>query len=121
MCHFLLPTAPSDLHRSTKYGDVAIRVLLHRFLVKHGSQRDNLVATIVGGAFIVFDEREVFFIGDRNIETAQNILRGEGIRIQAMHTGGESGRRLLFNTATNKLMVTSLDHLTLEDLYNPTL
>ena len=60
MCHYLLPTAPSDLHRSTKYGDIAIKVLLHRFLVKHKSRREKLVATIIGGAFIVFDEREIF-------------------------------------------------------------
>lgn len=119
MCHYLLPIAPSDLHRSTKYGDIAIKVLLHRFLVKHEAKRENLVATIIGGAFIVFDEREVFFIGDRNIEVAQNLLKKEGIRILAMHTGGEFGRRVIFNTATNKLMVNSLEHLTLEDLYNP--
>jgi chemotaxis protein CheD len=121
MCHYLLPTAPSDLHRSTKYGDIAIKVLLHRFLVKHESRREKLVATIIGGAFIVFDEREIFFIGDRNIEVAQNILRKEGIRILAMHTGGEAGRRVVFNTATNKLIVSSLEHINLEDLYNPNL
>uniref|UniRef100_A0A7C3I8E6 Probable chemoreceptor glutamine deamidase CheD n=1 Tax=Gracilinema caldarium TaxID=215591 RepID=A0A7C3I8E6_9SPIR len=121
MCHYLLPLAPSDLHRSTKYGDVAIKVLLHRFLIKHESRREDLVATIIGGAFVVFDEREIFFIGDRNIEVAQSLLKKEGIRILSMHTGGEYGRRVLFNTGSNKIIVTSMEHITLEDLYNPNL
>ena len=121
MCHFLLPKAPSKEHNSTKYGDIAIYTLLHRFLVKHGSERENLVASIIGGAFVIFDEREIFFIGDRNIDIAVSILRKEKIRILSMHTGGEHGRRVLYNTATNKLIVTSLEHLTIEDLYNPRL
>jgi chemotaxis protein CheD len=32
ICHYLLPVAPSDEQRSTKFGDVAIKTLLHRFL-----------------------------------------------------------------------------------------
>lgn len=119
MCHYLLPMAPTEEHNSTKYGDVAVYTLLHRFVVKHGSKKEDLVASILGGAFVIFDEREIFFIGDRNIDTAVNILRKEKIRILSMHTGGEHGRRIVFNTATNQLLVSSLEHITLEDLYNP--
>lgn len=119
MCHYLLPFSPSEEHNSTKYGNVAIYTLLHRFLVKNGSKREDLVASIIGGAFVVFDEREIFFIGDRNIDTAITLLRKENIRILHMHTGGEHGRRVLYNTATNKLHVVSLEKITVEDLYNP--
>ncbi len=119
MCHYLLPYSPSDEHNSTKYGNIAIYTLLHRFLVKNGSKREDLVASIIGGAFVVFDEREIFFIGDRNIDTAITLLRKEKIRIQHMHTGGEHGRRVLYNTASNKLHVGSLERITMEDLYNP--
>ncbi|TCW61592.1 chemotaxis protein CheD [Treponema sp. J25] len=119
MCHYLLPVAPSDMHRSTKYGDIAIKVLLNRFLIKHGSCRENLVATIVGGAFIVFDEREIFFIGDKNVEIAETLLRKEKIRIIARYTGGESGRRVFFNTLNNKIVVHNLYEIDMDDLYNP--
>ncbi|MCX7655587.1 MAG: chemotaxis protein CheD [Treponemataceae bacterium] len=119
MCHYLLPVAPSDVHRSTKYGDIAIKVLLNRFLVKHGSLRENLVATIVGGAFIVFDEREIFFIGDKNVEIAEALLKKEKIRILARYTGGESGRRVFFNTSYNKIVVHNLYEIEMDDLYNP--
>ncbi|MCX7656974.1 MAG: chemotaxis protein CheD [Treponemataceae bacterium] len=119
MCHYLLPVAPSDMHRSTRYGDIAIKVLLNRFLIKHGSLRENLVATIVGGAFIVFDEREIFFIGDKNVEIAETLLRKEKIRILARYTGGESGRRVFFNTLNNKIVVHNLYEIDMDDLYNP--
>ncbi|MFQ3620706.1 MAG: chemotaxis protein CheD [Spirochaetales bacterium] len=119
MCHYLLPFSPSEEHSSTKYGNIAIYTLLHRFLIKNGSRREDLLASIIGGAFVVFDEREIFFIGDRNIDTAITILRKEKIRVLHMHTGGEHGRRVLYNTATNKLHVTSLEKLMVEDLYNP--
>ncbi|HOV62261.1 MAG TPA: chemotaxis protein CheD [Spirochaetia bacterium] len=121
ICHYLLPQAPSNEHRSTKYGNIAIYTLLHRFLKKYSSKREDLAAAVIGGAFIIFDEREFFFIGDRNIEIAVSILRKEKIQIRSMHTGGEHGRKVLFNTATNKLLVTSLELISVEDLYNPNL
>ncbi|MCX7786842.1 MAG: chemotaxis protein CheD [Spirochaetes bacterium] len=119
MCHYLLPYSPSEEQNSTKYGNIAIYTLLHRFLVKNGSKREDLVASIIGGAFVVFDEREIFFIGDRNIDTAITILKKEKIRILHMHTGGEHGRKVLYNTATNKLHIGSLEKITVDDLYNP--
>lgn len=115
VCHYLLPSAPPDL-KSTKYGDVAIYTLLAKFR-QHGSKREDLVATLAGGAFIIFDEREIFFIGDKNIDMALEILRKEGIKIKQMWTGGEHGKRVVYNTATNKIIVETLETITLADLY----
>ncbi len=116
MCHYLLPVSPSDEHNSTKYGNVAIYTLLHKF-IKNGAERDDLVATIIGGAFIIFDEKEIFFIGDRNVDTATEILRREKVNIKQMHTGGENGRRVVYNTETNRMIIETLDNITIEDLY----
>lgn len=119
MCHYLLPVSPSDIHNSTKYGNIAIYTLLAKFIKHSGSNREDLVATIIGGAFIIFDEREIFFIGDRNVDIATEILRKEKIQIKQMYTGGDHGRRVLFNTYTNKIIVESLEKITIDDLYNP--
>ncbi len=119
MCHYLLPVSPSDEHNSTKYGNVAIYTLLKKFIKANNSNKEDLIATIIGGAFIIFDEREIFFIGDRNTEIATEILRKEKIFIKQMHTGGENGKKVHFNTATNMLKVEVLEHIKLEDLYNP--
>ena len=120
MCHYLLPVSPSDVHNSTKYGNIAINTLLYKFKQK-GSNREDLVATIAGGAFIIFDEKEIFFIGDKNIDIATEILREQRIQIKQMWTGGDHGKRVLFNTGTNKIIVENLEKITIEDLYNPNL
>ena len=119
MCHYLLPQAPSDEQSSTKYGDVAIYTMLYKFIKQNGSRREDLVASICGGAFIIFDEREIFFIGDKNVDIATTILRKEKILIKQMYTGGDHGKRVYFNTQTNKIIVQTLEKITIEDLYNP--
>ncbi|MGC8764815.1 MAG: chemotaxis protein CheD [Brevinematia bacterium] len=118
MCHYLLPVSPSDEHNSTKYGNVAIYTLINKFIKKNNSRKEDLIATIIGGAFIIFDEREIFFIGDRNVDIATEILRKEKIFVKQMHTGGEHGKKVYFNSSTNMLKVEILEHITLEDLYN---
>ena len=61
ICHYLLPQAPGREQLSSKYGDVAIKLMLHRFLKQYKCKVEDLVAMIIGGAFIVFDENEIFF------------------------------------------------------------
>lgn len=117
MCHYLLPEAEEG-SESTKYGNIAIRYLLHKFR-QAGSKKEDLEATIVGGAFIIFDEREIFFIGDRNAEIASALLKEQGIRVKAYNTGGEHGRRVAFDTEKNQLVVQSLEHIQIDDLYKP--
>ncbi len=121
MCHYLLPEAPTDEKKSTRYGTTAIYTLLHKFIKENGSRRENLSASIIGGAFIVYDEREFFFIGDKNIDLAFDILKKERIRIYMTNTGGEYGRKVYFSTASNNLFVKDFAHITIDDLYNPDL
>lgn len=115
MCHYLLPHAHENSH-STKYGDVAIKVLLQKFM-QAGSKREYLEASVIGGAFIIFDDREVFFIGDNNAEVAMDMLRNYKIRVKIVNTGGEKGKKVLFNTLTNQILVQNLESMHLEDLY----
>lgn len=116
LCHFLLPES-QDNSASTKYGNVAVETLINKFY-NAGSIARDLEASIVGGAFIIFDEKEIFFIGDRNAEIAAKILKKHQIRIKSVNTGGEHGKKVLFNTASNRLIVHSLEHINIEDLYN---
>jgi len=118
MCHYLLPVDPSTSNKSTKYGDVAIYTLINKF-IQNDSKKEDLIAAIIGGAFVVFDEKEIFFIGDRNVEIAYNILRKENIQIKQMYTGGDHGRKVFFSTATNKIIVENLLDITIDSLYNP--
>ncbi len=116
MCHFLLPESMEN-GLTTKYGNIAIKLLINKFL-KAGSEKKFLEASIVGGAFIIFGEKEIFFIGDRNIEVATNIINRNKIHIKSADTGGERGKRVVFNTLTNQLIVREFQQKNLDDLYN---
>lgn len=121
MCHYLLPEAPRDEQRSTKYGTTALYTLINKFIRENGSRREMLCASIVGGAYIVYDEREFFFVGDKNLDLAFSVLKQEKIRLYMTNTGGEYGRKLYFSTASNALFIKDFAHLTIDDLYNPDL
>lgn len=115
LVHYLLPES-QDRQITTKYGDVALPTLINKFL-NSGSNLSDLEAHVIGGAFIIFDENEIFFIGDRNIEIAQNILKANHIRIKSTQTGGEKGRRVYYDLSTNTLKVEVLDGMKIDDLY----
>ncbi len=115
LCHFLLPESP-DGSVSTKFGNVAVKTLINKFY-QAGSKTQFLEASVIGGAFIIFDEKEIFFIGDRNSDMADKILKKNQIRIKSMNIGGEYGRKLVYNTYTNKMLVETMHHLEIEDLY----
>ena len=96
--HFLLPHAPASAEPSTRYGDVAIDVLVRRVLAL-GATRDALVAKVFGGANVLHafadDARH---IGAANVELAREALTRYGIPIGAEDAGGVRGRKLVFST-----------------------
>jgi len=116
MCHYLLPEADNQA-ASTKFGNIAVQTLINKFL-NSNSSIDSLEASIIGGAFIIFDEKEIFFIGDQNIEVATKILKRNKIRIKSVNTGGEHGKKVVYNTFSNKLLVSGLELEHIDDLYN---
>ncbi len=115
MTHYLLPK-PFSGEASTKYGSVAIPYLIKKF-EQNGSSIANLEASILGGSFVLFDEKEIFFVGDKNIEIAQEYVRKYKLSIKMMNTGGETGRSVVFNTQTGEILVRMHQELTLQDLY----
>lgn len=116
LVHYLLPVSP-DKSVSTKYGDVAVPTLINKFL-NAGSLIGDLEASIAGGAFIIFDQSEIFFIGDRNVDIAQKILKQNNVRIKSQNVGGEKGRKVFFDTENNQIGVQTIDGMQIEDLYN---
>ncbi|OHD07433.1 MAG: archease [Spirochaetes bacterium GWB1_36_13] len=115
MCHYLLPEANENIP-STKYGNIAVPTLINKFLAS-GSQLRDLEATIIGGAFIIFSEKEIFFIGDRNAEIASNLVKKSNIRIKSINTGGDKGKKVIFDTEKNHIMVKVIEHIEIDDLY----
>jgi chemotaxis protein CheD len=108
MNHFMLPWWNGQGMPSPKYGDVAIRKLIEK-MISLGCARENMVAKVFGGA----DQQSLglgtYNIGARNVTTAETLLDQERINILTRSTGGGRGRKVLFYTHTNKVLVKFLN------------
>jgi chemotaxis protein CheD len=105
--HYMLPWWNGDGIPSPKYGDIAVARLLEAMYCM-GCKKENLVAKIFGGA----DQHQIvgknYAIGTRNIVTAERMLSKESIDIIARSTGGLTGRKIVFHTHTNKVLMKHL-------------
>jgi len=65
----------------------------------------GLVAAVIGGASMLLAADLSRPIGLKNVLTAREILRSNGIRIQYEDTGGISGRAVTYATGTGQIKV----------------
>lgn len=98
MNHFLLPSATSPENDSLRYGDLATAALLQR-LDAFGCHRRNLSAKVFGGAALFKSEQQYKnSLGAQNVAKALALLEIARIPVLAQDTGGNRGRKVVFNT-----------------------
>lgn len=98
MNHFLLPTSAEGGATSSRFADVATRMLLEH-LRAAGCQRANLVAKIYGGAAVLRSEnRYAVSLGATNVAAALRLMHNARIPVVVEETGGDRGRKIIFNT-----------------------
>lgn len=114
MNHFLYPEIEKGDSPRSIYGNVAIKTLIKMFL-HAGSKRKNIEAQIFGGAFN--REISVMDVGKKNIDCAKKILIKERINITSEDTGGNRGRKVIFDTMTNEVVVIRVDKLRQTDWF----
>jgi chemotaxis protein CheD len=68
------------------------------------AQRGRVIAKLVGGASM-FRTGEARNIGQANQAAVEQILGSLGIPIMARDLGGESGRRIILDTATGTVQI----------------
>jgi len=102
--HYLLPTSQEQGQPSPRYGDVALRKLLHD-LQQAGSKNRDLQAHIYGGACVLrfFRGGSNELIGDKNVRLALELLSRESIPVVTQDTGGEKGRKIIMRTNTGAI------------------
>lgn len=108
--HFMLPWWNGCGMPSPKYGDVAIQRLIEK-MIGMGSRQESMVAKVFGGSDQHTLGKGSFDVGSRNIDTALSLLDSERIRIVAQSTGGPRGRKLLFFSNTNHVLMKFLPAL----------
>ena len=97
--HFLLARNPMRGTEDARYGDTAMELLLTSAL-QRGAWAGRLVAKIFGGASVVPGfSSAARSIGAQNHDVALRTLEQYGVEVVADQTGGQRGRKLIFDTA----------------------
>lgn len=111
--HFILPAA-SEGETGFQFGTVACRGLIER-MRSAGCRPDKLWAAVIGGGAPLGPDG-VASVGAGNARVALASLAEHGIRVQRCETGGQFGRKLLFDTGNGDLLVRRLE----KQLFRPT-
>ncbi|WP_437817543.1 chemotaxis protein CheD [Sorangium sp. So ce1078] len=108
MNHYVLPECPSSAMASVRFADIACQRLLER-LIELGTSSRALQARVVGGACLIaaFQERGIH-LGAQNVDAGLGFLRGAGIRIAQLDTGGNRGRKIVFRTSDGGISIQPL-------------
>lgn len=99
MNHFLFPEWHKGDGPSTRFGNLAT-LSLFSSLIDLGCEPRNLKAKLFGGAALFTKpERYATSLGAKNVVVAQRAMARAGIPIIAQDTGGQFGRKIVFDTA----------------------
>ncbi|MEM7106621.1 MAG: chemotaxis protein CheD [Bacteroidota bacterium] len=101
--HFMLPVWKDEGLATPKYGNIAIPRLIDK-MTDMGSDRKDLVAKLFGGANSLM-EHNVYQVGKRNTQVALEFLDKYHIPVLKSDTGGRKGRKIMMNTASNKVFL----------------
>ena len=104
LLHFLEPNWGGIGIKNCKYGDIGTEELIQTF-ISSGSEKENLIANIVGGATIGGFNIDTLPIGIRNVQSAKKILDREDIAVDVVEIGKEVGRYISFNSLTGILNI----------------
>jgi len=102
--HYMLPFWNGEGLASPRYGNIAIMKLIER-VQDLGASKRTLKAKVFGGGDVLKMTSAYMNIGERNVLIAQDMLRDENIPVISADTGGRSGRKLIFNTATGVVLI----------------
>ncbi len=100
MNHYLFGRARHG-ERTARFGNVSVPYLIQLALEK-GARMDQLRAHIIGGSQHLHLNS---LIGTENAQVAEAALRQYRIQVMTRDTGGQTGRKVIFNTVTGDVLV----------------
>lgn len=112
MIHSLLPQASKTnggANTMAKFVDEGIPLLVET-IQKAGANKNRLIVYLCGGAQMLAAPgfKNSLNIGQRNVETAEAVLKTNGFKIQARSTGGNSGRTVKMQVSSGEITVKTL-------------
>ncbi|MFQ3285415.1 MAG: chemotaxis protein CheD [Natronomonas sp.] len=115
LLHPMLPRRNGDDDRPpARFVDSGIDAVVGA-LGEAGADPSTLRAKVTGGAAVVdFSTDDGYSIGDRNIETAREVLAARGIELVGEEVGGDCGRTMRVDAATGGVTVQRTDGIDTE-------
>ncbi len=114
MNHFKYPATSKPDEATADYGNISTKHLV-KMLLRGGSRRKDLEAQLFGGASNKTVSRED--MGRKNLSMARQILLKERIPIVSEDIGGLKGRKVVFDTSKNEIVVAKVEKLRQKDWY----
>ena len=112
MNHFLLPGMihPDEMLSCDvgRYGMFAMELLIGE-LIKLGARRKELKAKLFGGGKVLTFRKEDGDVTGSNIRFARKFLELEGIPTVKEDVGGNRGRKIMFFSDTNRVLLKRFD------------
>ncbi len=115
MNHFLYPSILEKGRTTPVYGNVATIALI-RLMLEEGCKIEHLVAQILGGAhnYEISKEKN---IGHENVQIARRVLMKNGIKVLSEDVGGSVGRKVVYDTWSNEVVVLKVERIRDSDWY----
>lgn len=110
MNHYKLPKHGNE-EPTAMFGYPSIYKLI-MLLLDNNSKIENLAAQIFGGAQNPIYSQN---IGALNIEVAYKVLKKFNIGVISTDTGGQLGRKIVFNTLTGETIIAKVEKLRSDD------
>lgn len=108
MNHFQIPYAGKKHDATAHFGNIATLALI-RMMTDGGSKKENMEAQLLGGAYNPGICLET--IGRENITVVRKILAKERIQVVSEDVGGRKGRKIIFSTHTNEIVILKVNKL----------
>jgi len=113
ICHARLPQGRCDKSKKNGfcYVDSSFFYMVDE-LTKRGANEKEFVIKAFGGAEIAFTQSSrntvKTSIGQQNISQMETVLASRGLQLSGYDLGGKSGRKLIYNTHKNEVLIKPL-------------
>jgi two-component system chemotaxis response regulator CheB len=111
MIHFALAKKLGETsgEDDLRYGEIAIPLLIEKFVEYVGGNKANVKAKIVGGSNKDQQIRNAEVIAKENVLIARTLLKKYGIEIVNEDVGGEFGRQVLLHVPSGRVQCAELN------------
>lgn len=112
LAHAMLPDSKEIKNNSNiaKFVDLSI-IKLTKDMIGEGAQQSRIVAKLAGGAQMFnFGNEPNMSIGDRNVKSAEYMLKRLGIRLAKKDVGKNFGRTIELHASSGKLVIKTIEH-----------